>query len=69
MICITGDMHGDLSRFNDKKIKALKKNDILIICGDFGFLWDNTEKEKRILKAIGKKKILHAFCGRVSREL
>lgn len=56
MICITGDIHGDLTRFNDKRIKKLKKNDILIICGDFGFLWDNTDKEKRILKKLGKRR-------------
>ena len=35
MICVTGDMHGDLSRFKDKKIKKLKKGDFLIVCGDF----------------------------------
>ena len=61
MICITGDMHGDLSRFNDKRIKALKKNDVLIVCGDFGFVWDGSKHEQRILKKIGKKRFCTLF--------
>ena len=61
MICVTGDMHGDLSRFNDKKIKRLKKGDILIVCGDFGFVWDGSEAEQKRLKAIGRKKFYTLF--------
>lgn len=56
MIYLTGDIHGDLSRFKNKNIKKLKKNDTLIICGDFGFIWNGSKKEKRILKKLGKKK-------------
>lgn len=55
MICITGDIHADLTRFQDKKIKRLKKGDVLFVCGDFGFLWDGSRKEKSILKSLGKK--------------
>ncbi len=54
-------MHGDLTRFKHKNIKKLKKNDILIVCGDFGFLWDNSKKEKHILKKIGRKKFYTLF--------
>ena len=61
MICITGDIHGDLSRFNDKHIKKLRKNDYLLVCGDFGFLWDGTKREKHILKKLGKKKYYIIF--------
>lgn len=61
MICVTGDMHGDLSRFKDKKIKKLKKGDFLIVCGDFGFVWDGSKREKRILKKIGKKRFYTLF--------
>lgn len=42
-IYITGDMHGDFSRFEDEQLKQLSKDDILIVCGDFGFIWA-TEK-------------------------
>lgn len=40
MIYITGDMHGDSTRFDDRKLKELKKKDILFVCGDFGFVWN-----------------------------
>ena len=56
MIYCTGDMHGDSLRFNDKKLKKLKKGDSLIICGDFGFIWDGSEKEQKFLKKLGRKK-------------
>lgn len=61
MICVTGDMHGDLSRFKDKKIKKLKKGDFLIVCGDFGFVWDGSKREQRILKKIGRKRFYTLF--------
>lgn len=54
MIGVTGDVHADLTRFKHKNLKKLRKNDFLIICGDFGFLWDGSKKEQRILKQIGK---------------
>lgn len=56
MIYITGDTHADITRFKHKDIKKLKEGDYLIICGDFGFLWDGSKKEKQILKSLGKKK-------------
>lgn len=56
MICITGDIHGDLSRFKNPQLKKLKRGDALIICGDFGFIWSGDAKERKILKKLGKKK-------------
>ncbi|MBQ3842833.1 MAG: metallophosphoesterase [Ruminiclostridium sp.] len=56
MILITGDIHGDISRFSDKKIRKLKKGDCLIVCGDFGFVWDGSDKEKKLLKKLGKRR-------------
>lgn len=52
MIYITGDTHGDFSRFSTKRFpeqKNMTKDDFLIICGDFGGIWtspvsDNSEK-------------------------
>lgn len=61
MICITGDMHGELERFNDKRIRSLKKGDFLIVCGDFGFVWDGSKREEAILKSIGKKRFHTLF--------
>ena len=54
MIYITGDIHGDFSRFKSPLLRKLRKNDALIVCGDFGFIWNGSEKEKKILKKIGK---------------
>ena len=56
MILITGDTHGDMTRFGKKAVKKLKKNDTLIICGDFGFIWDGSKAEQKRLKALGSKK-------------
>ena len=61
MICFTGDMHGELERFNDKRIRSLKKGDFLIVCGDFGFVWDGSKREEAILKSIGKKRFYTLF--------
>ena len=49
MIYLTGDTHGgiDVRKLLDKKfLKRVKEGDYLIICGDFGFIWDY-KKEKR----------------------
>ena len=45
MIYITGDIHGDidihkLSKHNFPEGQALTKEDYLIICGDFGLIFD-----------------------------
>jgi hypothetical protein len=56
VIYITGDTHGEICRFDSGQAKKLKKGDTLIVCGDFGFLWDGGPKEEKILKRLGKKK-------------
>lgn len=61
MIYVTGDTHGDITRFKAKELKKLKKNDILIICGDFGFIWDNSKQEQKHLKWLGKQKYTILF--------
>lgn len=61
MVYITGDTHGDIEFFKDARLKKLTEDDTLIICGDFGFLWDGSEKEKRALKTLQKKKYTICF--------
>lgn len=56
MIFVTGDTHGDIERFNDPRLKNLRDGDTLIVCGDFGFLWDGSKREKKNRKALAKKK-------------
>lgn len=61
MIYITGDMHGDESRFFSKEMRRLKEGDTLIVCGDFGFIWDDSNKEKKFLEFIGSRKFNIGF--------
>nr|WP_319487440.1 metallophosphoesterase [uncultured Caproiciproducens sp.] len=56
MIYITGDTHGEMCRFDSGQIRKLKKGDTLIVCGDFGFIWDGGQKEEKSLKKLGKRK-------------
>ncbi len=42
MICITGDCHGDFKKFSTKNFPEqvnMIKDDVVIICGDFGGVW------------------------------
>lgn len=61
MIYITGDTHGDLSRFKKREIKKLTEKDYLIICGDFGFLWNNSLEEKEKLDFLRELKFKILF--------
>ena len=43
MIYVTGDTHGDFERFREDifpEQKTKTKDDYVIICGDFGGVWD-----------------------------
>ena len=56
MIYFTGDLHGDRKRLEDKRIKRLKRGDTLVVCGDFGFVWNGSGEEKKLLDWIGRRK-------------
>lgn len=53
MVYITGDLHGDLTRFSAPELRPLRKGDTLIVCGDFGFIWEGGKKEQKVLKKLG----------------
>ena len=61
MIYVTGYTHGDYSRFKDPAIKKLRRGDTLIICGDFGFFWNGSRKERSVIKKLTKKGYTIAF--------
>ncbi len=62
MIFVTGDTHGSMERFNDKKqMSALMRGDYLIICGDFGFVWDGGRREERMLNTLAKQRYTILF--------
>ena len=58
MIYITGDTHRDFSRFTgkerDRLLFDLKKGDIVIVCGDFGLLWDKSSTFAFYLDWLGR---------------
>ncbi len=50
MIFITGDCHSDFVRFNKENFpeqNEMTKDDCVIICGDFGGVWNVDEESKR----------------------
>ena len=66
MIFVTGDCHGDFSKFSTKNFpeqKEMTKNDYVIICGDFGgvFCETETEYEKRELDRLDKRPFTTLF--------
>ncbi len=61
MIYVTGDLHGQLSRFDDPALRRLKEKDTLLVCGDFGFLWDGSAAEMNTLRKLSKKKFNICF--------
>lgn len=54
MIYITGDTHGEFERFGSHYFDAAK-GDYVIICGDFGNLWVNSNTEKYWRKWLKEK--------------
>lgn len=61
MVYITGDTHAQFNRFNTKMFpeqKEMSKDDYVIICGDFGGVWNysySTKEEKYWLDWLGNK--------------
>ena len=67
MIYITGDCHGNFSRFDINKFpiqKEMTKNDYVIICGDFGGVWNylvESTHEKHWLDWLNEKNFTTLF--------
>lgn len=61
MVYVTGDMHGEAARLKAPAVRRLKKGDILLVCGDFGFIWDGGPAERRLLEKMGKNRYTIAF--------
>ena len=54
-------MHGDIERLYDKEFRKLKKNDVLIVCGDFGYIFDGGKLESQTIKFFATRKFVTAF--------
>lgn len=61
MVYVTGDTHGNFDRFREKSLKKLKRNDTIIVCGDFGFIWNNSYAERVNLRKLSELKYNVAF--------
>lgn len=61
MVYVTGDMHGDLERLYDREFRKLKKGDVLIVCGDFGYIFESSKLEKQVINFFAKRKFVTAF--------
>jgi len=49
MVYITGDCHGDFSKFSDFQDQMnMTRDDIMIVCGDFGLWHDNEDERERL---------------------
>lgn len=60
MIYVTGDIHGsiDIGKLNTKRFpqqKSLTKSDYVIVCGDFGLVWDNRKSDLYWRKWLSEK--------------
>lgn len=61
MIYVTGDMHGAENRLYDREWRKLKAGDILLVCGDFGYIWNGGKFEKEAVEYLGTRKFTVAF--------
>ncbi|MBR6666356.1 MAG: metallophosphoesterase [Lachnospiraceae bacterium] len=55
MLYIMGDLHGKFEQFSSRIYQAniqLSSNDIIIVCGDFGFIYDDAVKRKQGLEQL-----------------
>lgn len=63
MVYITGDCHGEYNRFSTKRFpeqKEMTRDDVVIVCGDFG-IWNGGSEEEWWLKWLSRKKFTIAF--------
>ena len=61
MIYVTGDIHSgfDIHKLSSKELRSaglrIKKDDYVIVCGDFGLVWDNKPEERYWRKWLDEK--------------
>ena len=58
MVYITGDCHANFRKFSSRRFKAQKqmtRDDFVIVCGDFGGIWKDDERERYWLNWLAQK--------------
>ena len=64
MIYATGDTHGGFQRFELEAFpeqSQMTRDDFVLICGDFGGVWDGGKKDKRSLDTLEQKPFTTLF--------
>lgn len=64
MLYITGDLHGEFRRFTFKRLpqqREMTREDIILVTGDFGGLWDGATREGHLLNIIDHKNFTLVF--------
>lgn len=64
MVYVTGDCHGNFRRFSTKNFpeqKEMTRDDTVIVCGDFGCIWNGGSEEEWWLKWLSRKKFTFCF--------
>jgi len=64
MIYVTGDTHADFTRFSKAAFpeqKEMNKNDFVIVCGDFGGVWDSSKYQKYELDQLNSRSFTTLF--------
>ena len=54
-------MHGDLERLYEKSFRKLKAGDLLIVCGDFGYIFDGSKLERQVIEYLSTRRFVTAF--------
>ena len=65
MVYVTGDCHGDFGRFDKEwfpEQSEMSRDDTVIICGDFGGIWNGGDEEEANLEFLSKLPFTIAFC-------
>ena len=65
MIYITGDTHGEQARFSPAAMPgedSFGQGDTLIVCGDFGYIFEGSERESAFLDTLAEKPYTICFC-------
>lgn len=60
-ILLTGDTHAQIDRLLFLNDSEMTKEDIVIVLGDFGFIWKDNKYTDETLKLLGEKKCTIAF--------
>ena len=64
MVYLTGDTHGDLSRVEAVRRRLrgeARREDFILVLGDFGFVFNGGEKERAALEKLGRMRVTFLF--------